>query len=81
MGSIMNNRIKIRIISLALFTLLTGCKENKVEKQEVNKPLVFEINIKDFGDYQIDYDKSKWRNHERDSIAYFKFNLQNYDYP
>lgn len=72
-----NVKIKNRIILLAVFTLLVGCKENKVEKQEVIKPLVFEVNFKDFGDYQIDFDKNKWKNHERDSIVYFNFNLQN----
>ncbi|MDR6158705.1 hypothetical protein QF023_002221 [Chryseobacterium sp. SLBN-27] len=72
-----NVKIKDRIISLAFFTLLVGCKENKVEKQEVKKPLVFEVNFKDFGDYQIDFDKSNWKSHEKDSIVYFKFNLYN----
>lgn len=64
---------------LAVLSLFMGCKESKeqiIQKQR-GKPLVFEVNFKDFGSYQINIDKIQWKDHEKDSIVYFNLNLQN----
>ncbi len=74
-----NVKIINKTILLAILSLFMGCKENKeqiIQKQRV-KPLVFEISFKDFGNYQINLDKNKWKDHEKDSIVYFNLNLQN----
>ncbi len=75
----MSNIIINKTILLAVFPLFIGCKESKeqiIQKQR-EKPLVFKVSFKDFGNYQINIDKDKWKDHEKDSIIYFDVLLAN----
>ncbi|AZA47622.1 hypothetical protein EG346_05210 [Chryseobacterium carnipullorum] len=73
-------KTKNSITVLTILSLLTSCKEQKkysIEKQEVKEPLVFKVDFKNYGEYQIKMNKEKWRNHEKDSIIYFDVLLAN----
>ena len=83
----MNVKIRNRIILLAIFLLIVGCKENnaeKIEKQEVKKPLVFNVKFNAFKNIKLAFDEEKmlidstiWENNLQDSIVYFKINFEN----
>jgi len=73
-------KIKNSITILTILSLLTGCKKQEkhlIEKQDVKKPLVFNVDFKNFGEYQIKINNEKWKNHEKDSIIYFDVLLAN----
>lgn len=64
---------------LVVLSLFMGCKENKeqlIQKQR-GKPLVFKVDFKSFGEYQIKINNEQWKNHEKDSVIYFDILLAN----
>lgn len=52
-------KTKNSITVLTILSLLTSCKEQKysIEKQEVKEPLVFKVDFKNYGEYQIKMNK------------------------
>lgn len=79
-------KIKNSVIVLAI-VLFNGCKkqnEYSIQKQEVKKPLVFNVQFQKFENMQLAYNEKKilvdsaiWKDHLQDSIVYFKINFEN----
>lgn len=79
-------KIKNSVIVLAI-VLFNGCKkqnEYSIQKQEVKKPLVFNVQFQKFENMQLAYNEKKilvdsaiWKDHLQDSIIYFKINFEN----
>ncbi|UZT98526.1 hypothetical protein ODZ84_02855 [Chryseobacterium fluminis] len=79
-------KIKNSVIVLAIL-LFNGCKkqnEYSIQKQEVKKPLVFNVQFQKFENMQLAYNEKKilvdsaiWKDHLQDNIVYFKINFEN----
>lgn len=71
---IKREKIKSNLILFFIFILLIGCKENKkqtIQKKEVEKSLVFKIDLQNYGVYDIGKYTKKWENSEKGNVLYF----------
>lgn len=72
--------VKSRIVLLVTLIFLIECRQNKkpqIQKQEIVKPLTFNVELKFFGRFEINTKPIDWKNHETDSIIFFYFTFPN----